>query len=385
LTPTPRQSPWTDLHPHVRTGKFRRRYAEPQLASFRVTRTNGSLLACIARNRAWLAESGDQSAPVWLLLAWRSVMRDRTSPSPEQYLGWAEQFCNWGRWGADDERGTLNFITNDVRRRASALVQEGHSIGLGRPIDTRPSPTNPFPAHHFVACQGSGGMLDYIGMFVHGFSQTHIDALCHLPTATGRFWNDHAVGAHGMPADHSGTVDYWRSGVTTRGVLYDIPRLRDTEFVEPGKPVMAWELLDAAEAQGVQPMSGDAVVIRCGRGRFEALHAQGGSYFGLPAGVHASVVEFLYEHEASLVLWDWLDAPPADQGLPRIGAGGEAVQLHVHDLALPYMGLPLVDNADLEELSSYCSATTRWTFQLVVAPLVIVRGTGSPVNPLAIF
>jgi kynurenine formamidase len=312
-------------------------------------------------------------------------MRDRTPPTPEQYLQWAEQFSNWGRWGADDEMGTLNFVTDDVRRRAASLVQDGRCVGLGRPIDTRPSPSNPFPAHHFVAVEGSGGMLDYLGMFIHGFRQTHIDALCHLPTASGRFWNDHVAGPHGMPADHSGTIDYWRSGVTTRGVLYDIPRLRGAEYVEPGKPVMAWELLDAAAAQGVEPMSGDAVVIRCGRGRFEALHPHGMPGFGLPAGVHGGVAEFLHKHEAALVVWDWLDAPAADQGLPRIGAGGPDVQLHVHDIVLPYMGLPLVDNADLEGLSEYCSAAGRWTFQLIVAPLVIVRGTGSPVNPLALF
>ena len=291
------------------------------------------------------------------------MMHDRTPPTADQYFRWAEEYCNWGRWGRDDEHGTLNFITDQVRQKAASLVRDGHTIGLGRAIDTHPSPVNPFPAHHFVANQGSGGMLDYVGMFIHGFSQTHIDALCHLPTASGRFWNDHPVGAHGMPADHSGTVDFWRSGISTRGILYDIPRLRDAEYVEPGAPVMAWEMLDAAAAQGVEPMSGDAVVIRCGRDRFESLHPEGSRDFGLPAGVHGGVVEFLHEHEASLVLWDWLDAPAADQGLPRIGGGGD-FQLHVHDLVLPYMGLPLVDNAELGELAAHCSIIGRWEFQI---------------------
>jgi kynurenine formamidase len=310
-------------------------------------------------------------------------LHDRTIPSDDEYLSWRTAFCNWGRWGRDDELGTLNFVTDDVRARAAALVRSGRTVSLARPIDTHPGPANPYPAHHFVACEGSGGMLDYVGMFIHGFTQTHIDSLCHLRTHDGRFWNDHPVGALGMPAEHSGTIDFWRDGIVTRGVLYDIPRLRGTDYVEPGHPVMGWDLLDAAAAQGVEPQPGDAVLIRSGHGRYFALHPDASPAFGSPSGVHATAVEFLHETEAALLCWDWQDAPTDQQGITN--PLPIRVPMHVHHIVLPYMGMPIIDNADLEALADACAREGRWEFQFVCAPLVITRATGSPVNPLAIF
>ena len=91
-------------------------------------------------------------------------LADRKPPTPQEYDAYRERFSNWGRWGSDDELGTLNFITPERRRAAAAEVTEGLSISLSRPLDTRASPANPYPAHHFVAVGESGGMLDkYIG------------------------------------------------------------------------------------------------------------------------------------------------------------------------------------------------------------------------------
>jgi hypothetical protein len=98
--------------------------------------------------------------------------------------------------------------------------------------------------------------------------------------------------------------------------------------------------------------------------------------------VHASCVEFLHDTEASMLVWDMQDAPIADQGIPN--PRGLPMALHAHHILIPYMGMPILDNADFEELAPACAAANRWAFQFVVAPLVIPRGTGSPVNPLAI-
>jgi len=309
-------------------------------------------------------------------------LADRTPPTAEEYADYRKRFSNWGRWGSDDELGTLNFITPDVRRASAQLVREGRSISLARPLDTNLGPANPYPAHHFVPVDGSGGMADYFGMFIHGFTQTHIDALCHLADDSGEvFFNGKPFGAARIPRDLTGTIDFWRDGVVTRGVLYDIPRLRGVDYVAPGAPVHGWELEDAAAAQGVEPRSGDAVLIRSGFGPYYAATGETQA-FGSVAGVHASCVEFLYEHDAALLCWDMQDAPIADQGIPN--PLPYPVGLHVHHIVLPYMGLPIVDNADFEALASACAELGRWEFQLVVAPLVIPRGTGSPVNPLAV-
>jgi kynurenine formamidase len=310
-------------------------------------------------------------------------LADRTPPSADEYAAYRARYSNWGKWGDDDEFGTLNFITPDVRRAAAGLVREGRTVSMARPLDTHAGPANPFPAHHFVAVEGSGGMIDYVGCFVHGFTQTHIDALCHLRTAEGdTFWNGKPFGHSNLPLDHSGTIDFWRDGIVTRGVLYDIPRLRGTEYVEPGRPVHGWELADAAAAQGITPQAGDAVIIRSGFGAyFQAVDERPG--MGSPAGVHASCIEFLAETDAGLLVWDMQDAPIEDQGIPN--PIPIPIPLHVHHIVLPYMGLPIVDNCELEGLARVCAELGRWEFQFVVAPLVITRGTGSPVNPLAIF
>ena len=142
-----------------------------------------------------------------------------------------------------------------------------------------------------------------------------------------------------------------------------------------------WELADAAAAQGVEPRAGDAVLIRSGFAPYFATHG-GQQGFLSPAGVHASCIEYLAEHEASMLVWDMQDAPIADQGIPN--PRPIAVPLHVHTVVIPYMGMPILDNADFEPLAAACAAIGRWEFQFVVAPLVIPRATGSPVNPLAI-
>jgi len=312
-------------------------------------------------------------------------LQERTPPTVEEYLAYPQRFSNWGRWGDDDEFGTLNHITDEVRRSAAALVREGEAISLSRPVDTFAGPANPYPAHHFVAMEGSGGLLDYVGMFIHGVTQTHIDALSHLGAhqhGSTVYWNGKPFGPLRMPAAHRGTVEHWRDGIVTRGVLYDIPRLRGTPWVEVGEPVHGWELVDAAAAAGVEPGAGDAVVIRSGHGAYFAAHADVQPGFGSPSGVHASCIEFLYATDASLLVWDWQDAPTDQQGLPNPLPISHP--LHLHSVVLPYLGMPIVDNADLERLAAACDRVARWEFQLVIAPLVIDGATGSPVNPIAV-
>ena len=232
----------------------------------------------------------------------------------------------------------------------------------------------------------SGGVADYIGVFFHGFAQTHIDALSHIPTPEGEFYNGRPVasmqGGLPFPAGNSGGIQHMRSAIVTRAVLYDIPRLRGVPYVDSGAPVQGWELLDAAKAQGVEPRPGDAVCIRSGRDEWLADHPDAGGW-GVPAGVHASVCEFLHETDAAVLCWDMLDAPQPDQGLPNPIDIDSPV--HVHCVAIPYMGLALVDNVDFRELSTTCAALGRYEFQLVVAPLVVENATGSPVNPIAVF
>lgn len=311
-------------------------------------------------------------------------LADRTPPTAAEYDEYATRFCNWDRWGDSVELGTLNHVTPEVRRQAASLVREGRTVALGRPLDTRPGQANPYPAHHFLAVDGTGGMLDYFGMFIHGLTMTHLDSLCHLANVDGITWAGKRLGSNGMPVEHSGTVDFLRGGVVTRGVLYDIPRFRGTDYVEPGSPVHGWELQDVAAAQGVEPRAGDAVIIRSGYDDYWRVNEQRPPFASV-TGVHASALEFLYGTDASLLVWDFQDAPTSDQGLPNPARSASSpVAQHVHVVALVSMGLPIIDNAALDELAAECAAVDRWEFLFTVAPLLIPHGTGSPVNPLAV-
>jgi hypothetical protein len=116
--------------------------------------------------------------------------------------------------------------------------------------------------------------------------------------------------------------------------------------------VHGWELADAAHACGVEPRAGDAVVIRSGHGAYYDAHADEAPGFASPSGVHASCVEFLYGIDASMLVWDWQDAPGDQQGLPNPLPISHP--LHVHNVVPPYLGMPIVDNADLERLAAVC-------------------------------
>lgn len=161
----------------------------------------------------------------------------------------------------------------------------------------------------------------------------------------------------------------------TRGVMYDVPLHRGAEHVTSDEPVHAAELEEIAAVRGIAPRAGDAVLVRMGAAAFWAANPSFQPVWSAP-GLHASAMEFLFEHDAALLGWDLMEA-----------SGQEAYAapaLPIHSIAISYMGLTLLDNADLEELGEACAAAGRWEFMLTIAPLVVVGGTGSPVNPIAV-
>ncbi len=305
-------------------------------------------------------------------------LANRTPPTVEEYRAYKERFSNWRRWGADDQLGTLNHITEETRRSAAALVRDGRSVSLANPLATArvlSGPRNLWPADHRmnVSERGSG---DYIGVSYHGFVNTHIDALCHIFSEDGQLYNGRPSSQVTDEGAKTNSIDHWRHGIVTRGVLYDVPRYRGAEHVTVEQPVHGWDLQDITNAEGVTPRAGDAVLVRGASDAFWSAHPELQSALKAP-GLHASVLEFLFATDAALLGWDLMEAP-----------GQEDYQAHalpIHSIAIPYMGMPLLDNANLEELAATCVELGRWDFLLVIAPLVVIGGTGSPVNPIAIF
>ena len=312
-------------------------------------------------------------------------LKDRRPTSIEEYINYKIKYNNWNRWGKEDQLGTLNHINQDGIKYANSLVREGQSVSCSNPIATpkvlSDSKRNPRPADH-VMTVGPLSSGDYVGVSYHGFVNTHIDALCHIFTNSveegGRLYNDRDPSLVTDLGALTNSVDNWKNGIVTRGVLYDIPQLRKEEYVSLDQPVEGWDLEDWAKLVGITPKTGDAVLIRSGADVF--WNSNPDFEFSFPPntpGNAPSIIEYLYDTNASILGWDLQEAGNM--------AYDYSARIPIHEVVIPHMGLPLLDNANFEELSNICRKYNRYEFLLVIAPLVVNGGTGSPVNPIAIF
>ncbi len=312
-------------------------------------------------------------------------LRDRTPTTVEEYLDYKVRFNNWGRWGDNDQFGTLNHINRDVVKESVNLVKTGRTVSCANPLATHDvlpdNHRNPRPADHNMTVHDKGSG-DYIGVYYHGFVTTHIDALCHFFTQSvddgGRLYNDKDPALVTDQGALSHSIDNWQDGIVTRGVLYDIPKLRGSDYVEFERPVEGWDLQDWADKQGITPKAGDAVLIRSGATAYWVAHPH--IEFTFPPntpGNAPSIVEYLYDTNASLLGWDLQESGYKAYEYPA--------RIAVHEVVIPHMGLPILDNADFDRLSTVCDELNTYVFQLTIAPLVVKGGTGSPVNPIATF
>jgi kynurenine formamidase len=287
-----------------------------------------------------------------------------------------QELSNWGRWGPDDQLGALNLITPEVTATAVATVRSGTTVSCARPLPTNPSPENPNPvAHHMIGTATEGWGADYFAIASHGYATSHLDALCHI-FYEGKIYNGYpceTVTAHG--ATKLG-IHHLKSGIVSRGVLIDVPAQRGVDALAPSEPIFPEDLEAAEAASGVTVRSGDILLVRTGRWRWQEEHGAWNPHDGL-AGLDASCLEWLRARDVALLGSDGVsDVMPS---------GVEGIGLPVHEVALVAMGLHLLDNLDLEELSRACISEGRWEFLLTVAPLILYRGTASPVNPIAVF
>lgn len=277
--------------------------------------------------------------------------------------------------------GALAAVGHRQRMHAVSLVTTGETISLSLPVNRHPGPDNARPALHHMVDRGDvegpepTANKDFIGLDYHGKAVTHLDALCHIAyrgELFGRVRSDDVVGSHG--SSHL-PVSQLADGVLTRGVLLDVARASSLPWLEPGRAISADDLLRSEEALNVRVGPGDAVIVRSGQqGRRAELGAWDPDLAG--AGLHPQAMELLADRRIGLLGSDGdSDVRPSPV---------EAVSSPVHALALTALGIPLLDNLDLERLSAACHAAGRHEFLLVVAPLVVPGGTGSPVNPLAV-
>jgi kynurenine formamidase len=293
-----------------------------------------------------------------------------------EYERWQRELSNWGRWGKDDELGTLNLITPAKRRQAASLVKEGFSVSLARDASVVKEIDNPCPIEWAMTTDTPGTVMDRIGYpCIHGPGTTHLDSFAHV-FFDGKMWNGvpkTLVTKDGGAAKNS--ILTMKNGIVTRGVLYDIPRLKGVEYLEPGTRIFPEDLEAWEKKAGVKVGPGDAFIVRWGKW---ARRAKVGPWANDDAaGLDNSCIPWLKKRDVALLVWEtagYSPQPPGD--LPKSA---------LHNFVLEILGIHILDRADLEALSETAAARQRWEFMLTVAPLPIPHGTGSPVNPIAIF
>ena len=294
-----------------------------------------------------------------------------------------EELSNWGRWGADDQLGAANLITPAKRLEAIALATEGVTVSLEHRLLTEEAPDVPSPFQRRMlgvpdpTAEPSffGGVSDTYTISYHGYSHSHIDSLCHI-LYRGQMYNGVSHDTITEAGCSNASIVNLQGGIVTRGVLFDIPRLKGVDYLEPGTPIYQEDLEAWEDMAGVTVRPGDAVFVRTGRwARRAALGPWAISQEA--AGLHASTMPWIKARDVA-----FLGGDAASDVVPSQIDG---VRLPVHLLTIVAMGVDLFDNQDLEALAETAAALNRWEFMLVAAPLAVETGTGSPINALAIF
>jgi kynurenine formamidase len=304
---------------------------------------------------------------------------------PAEVKELAARVRNWGRWGDDDEIGTLNLITDDVVRAAAAEIKTGTRLALGLPMDdqgpqTGAIPGRDNPTHEMIMVDmpltGDTSNFttsdDKVAMALQ--AATHWDALAHV-SYEGLLYN----GVSSSVITESGAARMGIDKISTivgRGILLDVPAAKGMERLEGGYPLTAADLDAAAEYGKVTPQAGDIVLIRTGQMQwfFEGDRER----YGTPApGPSLQTVEWFHDHDIAAVATDNItfEVYPSER---------EDALLPVHLLHLVDMGMTQGQNWNLEQLADDCAADGRYSFFLDASPLPVTSAVGSPVNPIVV-
>lgn len=287
---------------------------------------------------------------------------------------WMTELSNWQRWGENDVLGAMNLVTAERRLEALKLAIEGATVSLARDLTKDPKNDERSPFRHQMFGTGQAGsfLMDRYSFTYHGSAQSHLDALCHV-SHQGRLYN----GVPRTTATDEGCASMsildLKQGITIRGVLIDIPRLKNVDYLEPGTPIYAEDIEAWEQKAGIKVRAGDLLLLRTGRWAGNQDHATPRS----GAGFHASAAPWLKSRDVALI--------GSDYATDVVPSGIEGSSLPLHQLLIVAMGVRILDNLDLEALAQEAAKRRRWEFLVTMAPLPIPGGTGSPINPIATF
>jgi kynurenine formamidase len=307
-----------------------------------------------------------------------------TALNPGDVVSLLNSLSNWGKWGIDDQLGTLNYITPKKVAEAAASVLSGRVVSIAHDmIITSPAAPDERPAglHSYVSpaklrvfrTQSGDTFSDELTIPGHGYAMTHIDALAHCT------YDEHIY--NGVPVAEAitdkgvqvGDVAAMRDGVVTRGVLLDITKVRGSDPLDSTDTVTMHDLEEAEKLSGTTVESGDAVFVRVGVG----LRVKTQNDIDFRLGLSPDCAIWLNDREVSLF---GSDCPE------KIPSGYEpAFRIPFHQAVMVRLGLALLDNVAMEPMAAACAEEGRNHFMFTMAPLRIPHATCSAVNPLILF
>jgi kynurenine formamidase len=284
-----------------------------------------------------------------------------------------QQVKNWGRWGAEDQLGSVNLITPAKRVQALALAKTGQTISLVHNPITDKAEDNNSP---FEQTMLPGFNMDRYAVSYHGYAHSHMDALCHI------LYKDQTYNGYARSIVNTEkgctklSIDNLKNGLITRAVLLDIPRLKGLPYLEPGTAVYQEDVEAWEKMSGTKITSGDVILLRTGRwARREKLGPW--NVGRSAAGFHSSIIPFIKARGVAIVGSD-----AASDVTPSMVEG---VSLPIHTLLITALGVNILDNQDLEAVAELAARLKRWEFMIMINPMPVTGGTGSPMNTLAIF
>jgi kynurenine formamidase len=293
---------------------------------------------------------------------------------------------NWGRWGAEDERGTVNLITPEKLRQAAACIRRGAIFSLALPLGVdgpqfgQAGRVNPL---HLMTATNSPMSADPDGVrYADDFIMmplqcaTQWDSLAHVHYG-GQLYNGHAVTTVTAAGAERNGIDKQRAGIVSRGVLLDVARAEGVERLAPGQVLTPTDLEAAERRQGVRVATGDVLLVRTGHMLVFTRDGDRVTYMKQMPGLGTACIEWLHAREVAAVATDtnMVEVYPLED---------PATMLPLHTIGIRDMGLTLGEMFDLEALAADSANDGVWECFFAAAPLPVTGGVGSPINPLAI-
>jgi kynurenine formamidase len=305
---------------------------------------------------------------------------------------WGERYSNWGRWGPDDERGALNFITRERVLAACALPRRGQVISLALPFDQH-GPQSGFAGRHnpihVMLADGADALAGAQDLIPGGFRYaddavtmplqcgTQWDALAHV-FYDGRMWNGRDIRHVTSAGARYNAIEKIADGVVARGVLLDVPRAKGVRWLENGTPILPEDLDACAEREGVAVEPGDVVIVRTGMMARCLEQKSWAGYCGGPApGLSIHCARWLWEREVAAVATDTWGVEVLPNETP------DCFQ-PLHMISLRNTGVIFGEIFALDALAAACADDGEYAFLFCAPPLPITGAVGSPINPLAI-